>query len=399
MGLMDKFKNLFTDEEIIEEDEFEEEEEPIKIKEIKKEEPPKKEENKLPTFMREKIEKEEHQEKKVSDDFVPDFSMTREMNRELHQQPLPPKRESSQVEPQVKAPQGNNFKFPIDFEDSDFSTVSRVSRQARKNNTAVSSRPNPTLEPKNEKMQQAKKNPKKEETKVSKLYKDKKKKPEEDKKFIATPIISPIYGVLDKNYRTEELPPINEESYEMHRPSKVVDFDSVRKKAYGSLTEDIKENLMCENCEYLKKAKACKKASNKDNLMYEALCEKDDEVEENTYIKEEKRQPKIEDITLDEATENYFDYGVEYQKATPPETEEKNVKIVNNVEKETHPKKKHDVPPVKSNINLLSTLKKSMGDESSSKDNSTTPKQKDKDLELTDDLFNLIDSMYDEGKE
>ena len=36
MGLMDKFKNLFTDEEIIEEDEFEEEEEPIKIKEIKK---------------------------------------------------------------------------------------------------------------------------------------------------------------------------------------------------------------------------------------------------------------------------------------------------------------------------------------------------------------------------
>ena len=35
MGLMDKFKNLFTDEEIIEEDDIEE---PVKIKEIKKEE-------------------------------------------------------------------------------------------------------------------------------------------------------------------------------------------------------------------------------------------------------------------------------------------------------------------------------------------------------------------------
>ena len=34
MGLMDKFKNLFTDEEIIEEDDIEE---PVKIKEIKKE--------------------------------------------------------------------------------------------------------------------------------------------------------------------------------------------------------------------------------------------------------------------------------------------------------------------------------------------------------------------------
>ena len=50
MGLMDKFKNLFTDEEEIEE------EETVKIKEVKKEET---KEHKLPTFMREKIEKEE----------------------------------------------------------------------------------------------------------------------------------------------------------------------------------------------------------------------------------------------------------------------------------------------------------------------------------------------------
>ena len=44
MGLMDKFKNLFTDEEIIED----EDEEKVEIKEIKNEEPPK-----LPTSMRE----------------------------------------------------------------------------------------------------------------------------------------------------------------------------------------------------------------------------------------------------------------------------------------------------------------------------------------------------------
>ena len=51
MGLLDKLKNLFTDEEeIIETQEIEVEEEP------KVEEPPK-----LPTFMREKIEKEEKQ--------------------------------------------------------------------------------------------------------------------------------------------------------------------------------------------------------------------------------------------------------------------------------------------------------------------------------------------------
>ena len=44
-----------------------------------------------------------------------------------------------------------------------------------------------------------------------------------------------------------------------------------------------------------------------------------------------------------------------------------------------------EIPPVKSSINLLSTIKKSMGEE-----------EEEKNLELTDDLFNLIDSMYDE---
>ena len=46
MGLMDKFKNLFTDEEIIEEDDTD----AIQIREVKKEEV-----HQLPTFMREKI--------------------------------------------------------------------------------------------------------------------------------------------------------------------------------------------------------------------------------------------------------------------------------------------------------------------------------------------------------
>ena len=56
MGLMDKFKNLFTDEEIIEEDDAD----AIQIREVKKEE----EVHKLPTFMREKIEKEEQEQHK-----------------------------------------------------------------------------------------------------------------------------------------------------------------------------------------------------------------------------------------------------------------------------------------------------------------------------------------------
>lgn len=365
MGLMDKFKNLFTDEEIIEDDEVEE---PVKIKEIKKEEP--KEVNKLPTFMREKIEKEE-KSKPIVNDFTPDFSMN-SMNNELK---VTSKEEQMNVNGQenLETKENNNFKFPIAFEDSDFTEISRVSRQAMRSKShvdisePVKKAPNKNIDTK------------KTEKKVTELYKDKKKEKVEEKKFKATPIISPIYGVLDKNYKTEELEPIKGDNYEVKRPSKNVDFDSVRKKAYGTLSDDIKENLMCENCEYLKKAKSCKKESLNDNLMYDALCESDD-------------------VTLDEATENYFDYGVEYQKKVEPvKVIEDDVKIVNHTEEKK--KKNNTIPPVKSSINLLSTIKKSMGESEEVNNNNVGTSSKNENLELTDDLFSLIDSMYEEGKD
>lgn len=363
MGLMNKFKNLFTDEEIIEEEE--EIEEPVKVREIKKEEP--KEINKLPTFMREKIEKEEKEE------FKPDFSISREINENRDHNTLPPQ-DKNIIPPSSQTRINNNFKFPIDLEENDFTEISRVNRQAMRAQKEIEVKP---TKPKGIEI----KKENKEEKKVKDLYKDKKQSQEKPKVFKATPIISPIYGVLDKNYKKEELDPIKGDNYESRRPSKNVDFDSVRKKAYGSLTNEIKENLMCENCEYLKKAKSCKKDNYNDNLMYEALCEKE------------------EDITLDEATENYFDYGVEYKRnnVKSEKDDHDEIKINNNGEEsELQNKTTNKIPPVKSSINLLSTLKKSMGSEENQPE---VHKEENKNLELTDDLFNLIDSMYEEGKE
>jgi hypothetical protein len=379
MGLMDKFKNLFTDEEIIE-DEDEIEEEPVKIKEIKPE--VKKEENKLPTFMREKIEKEENINKK-NDDFVSDFSMNRNLGIDSEQ--VNNSYQKNEVNDNVSNKSVNSFKFPIEFEESDFTASSRASRHISRSKVPEKSK----VVSKTREVPVVKKDVLKKETKVSELYKNKKKN-KDIKKFQATPIISPVYGVLDKNYRTEELDPIIGDNYEVDRPSKNVDFDSVRKKAYGTLTDDIKDNLMCENCEYLKEAKACKKVKPEDNLMYEALCEKDD-------ADNEEKRSKYKDVTLDEATENYFDYGVEYNKSNSLD----DVKIVNHDEEPSPIKKnKNSIPPVKSSINLLSTLKKSMGDEEiGNNKNEEKSSGEQKKLELTDDLFNLIDSMYDEGKE
>ena len=178
---MNKFKNLFTDEEIIEEEE--EIEEPVKVREIKKEEP--KEINKLPTFMREKIEKEEKEE------FKPDFSISREKNENRDHNTLPPQ-DKNIIPPSSQTRINNNFKFPIDLEENDFTEISRVNRQAMRAQKEIEVKPTKTkgIEIKKEN---------KEEKKVKDLYKDKKQSKEKPKVFKATPIISPIYGVLDKN--------------------------------------------------------------------------------------------------------------------------------------------------------------------------------------------------------
>lgn len=65
---------------------------------------------------------------------------------------------------------------------------------------------------------------------------------EEKKQFKPTPIISPVYGVLDQNYKKEDLvvkeeikrKPVNKSKY-------ALDLDEIRKKAYGEELEKKEE--------------------------------------------------------------------------------------------------------------------------------------------------------------
>lgn len=70
-------------------------------------------------------------------------------------------------------------------------------------------------------------------------YKELRQKRESDgtyKKFTPSPVISPVYGVLDKNYKKEDILVKVEEK-------KTIDVDSVRKKAFGTLEDDIEKTL------------------------------------------------------------------------------------------------------------------------------------------------------------
>lgn len=301
MGLLDKIKNLFTDEEeIIETQEIEIEEEKV-------------EEPKLPTFMREKIEKEEKQINILEEKAKEEEKLS---DREL-------------VRP------NNSFKFPVAFEEKDFEIPSYSNQNI---------------------MQKEQEREKKKS--VSELYAKKETKKKEKHVFKATPIISPVYGILDKNYKKEELKAKKESEYELKRPSKKVDFESVRMKAFGTLADELQDNLLDD-------IKDVKETSNVEVYHDEELL--GDILEDN----------KNEDTTIGTAEENYYDFGVAYEV---PREQEKNedtseVKIINH----------NDEDVVAEKIEVKETnsdeVKKSKGKE---------------DVELTDDLFDLIDSMYEE---
>ena len=68
-------------------------------------------------------------------------------------------------------------------------------------------------------------------------------KKEEKKIFKPTPIISPVYGVLDKNYHKEDIKTKNNSSNSTYYNHKDMDIDDIRKKAYGTLEDELEVTL------------------------------------------------------------------------------------------------------------------------------------------------------------
>lgn len=341
MSLLDKFKNLFTDEEIVE-----------VTKDIEIE--PKKEAPKLPKVMQEQIDELEltKQVIKPSNDKDDDILSDREL-----------------IKTKTK------FNFPVSFDDEIVSSNKNVLSSRVAKNSGISS--NQTSTPAKE-IKPLYNMSAKELENTRKLYKDEKitkiGKPNE-KKFTRSPVISPVYGILDKNYKKEELRSKDENSYEIPRGNRKVDFESVHKKAFGSLADDIKDGLLCDDCE-LKKASLQFQKQESDDLLYDITIEKE----------------KVEEKEKNE--DNYENFGVSYEvedsvKDVEPvkievEVENKTLEddIISNVENE--------IPIEDCNNNEVVAEKIEVKEEKNkSKDN----------LELTDDLFNLIDSMYQDKEE
>ena len=111
-------------------------------------------------------------------------------------------------------------------------------------------------------------------------------KKEETKIFKPSPIISPIYGILDKNYRKEEV--ITKRETRISNTYKKPDLDSVRNRAFAKIDEDKEVTKPISEMD--------KKNDNHNKKVYDV---------NNT-------KPQVNKVTLADADEYYNDLGLAY---------------------------------------------------------------------------------------
>ena len=77
----------------------------------------------------------------------------------------------------------------------------------------------------------------------------------EKKSFKPTPIISPVYGILDKNYHKEDIVSKTEQPVKTVAPTSdnEVSIESIRNKAYGTLEDELENTLFGSNSILFKK--------------------------------------------------------------------------------------------------------------------------------------------------
>ena len=201
-------------------------------------------------------------------------------------------------------------------------------------------------------------------------------KKEERGGFKPSPIISPIYGVLDKNYRKEDVREKRDVRLTSYSRDSI-NVDDVRNKAYGKAEDKNKKPVReVELMEPEEPKKPVFEEEEEDaNLLVDLSKEND--------------KPSVKEVTMGDALEYFQDLGLEYNvdyvDASKERASGRRVKDnyedspeMFSVEEKKEEKvesipKVEDKPPVINNSN-------------------------DIDVENDDNLFDLIDSMYDEEK-
>lgn len=182
------------------------------------------------------------------------------------------------------------------------------------------------------------------------IYPDKKENTnkEEKKSFKPSPIISPVYGILDKNYKKDE---ISAKVVTNPYKSDKVTVDDIRNKAFGTLEDELESNLL-DNHDNIEP---------KEDLGIDIFDELQKEEKNNITEELEKQKQQIEEI---------------------------NEIIKTNVNPEDKKVTSRKIDNILEELDEIEELIP----------NKDKKEEKNDDLE-EGDLFNLIDSMYEKRDE
>ncbi len=314
MGLFEKFKEIFTEPA----GEDEEKEEELKVEQIKKEPTPSRTEKKVTETRREREEKIGTYKEEV------DF-------------------EEKKVEEKEEIP-----KTPVFFTDNDFADLEMEKPK------------------KIEKKVEEEVRPKREERKqqpygghYSGTYTSTSILTTEKPSFKPTPIISPIYGILDKNYSKDDIIE-KKDVHPTHASDGMVQdkFDEVRNKAYGTLENELEETMYDDG--------------SNSRVVRNKGVEEDIDLFDELEKEDTEKKVRLEDTS---------------ELAKTVKEQEKNIRELDEITMDLT-KELDNLLLKKESFNS----KKEKIEKASKKEESDTP--------LTEnELFNLIDSMYEEGKE
>ena len=135
---------------------------------------------------------------------------------------------------------------------------------------------------------------KKEEKKT--LYMEK-EETRETKVFKPTPIISPVYGILDKNYHKEDIVDKKITPRKTNSSDGLLTVDSIRNKAYGTLEDELENTLFGQNSILFKDEEENTAENNNEDYFEELDKEKDlldDLTTEDVF--EDNRKTSIEEM-------------------------------------------------------------------------------------------------------
>lgn len=318
MGLFSKIANIFYDE--VEEEVKEESPRPLpkqEVKEVVKERP-----------RIEEIKLRSEEEKKEVKEVTPSIASPIYSERNL-----------------FKTQENKTFRFPImdeDDEEVEEKPKSRASIYSESNSVSLNERvksPERTVERNSFNFSTPRRESKEEI-----------KKTEAPKIFKPSPVISPVYGIQDKNYTKEEMM-ARREPLVINRDTTDMNYDSVRRKAYGTLEDELENTLT--------------KITNNEEELSKTI-------EEVNKYSEEENNKSIEDL-LNE---------IEVNKSMSVGEAEEMMKDA--MEKEEY----LDASSIDNKFEKILSKDEKVKEDKDEDDGF--------DKTLEHDLFNLIDSMYEE---